>query len=270
MKEKNNLFLITLLMLVTFNSANAMQMQIGHLDGAAAAQSSSSDDQSTATDQDTDIERNIDNINRDSSFHYPGNVSFILGYSRTNVKNGEMNNVSITPVVRVPTFSFQNKSIGLNGITLGINQFLTYHFGYELFMSYYLAGKNNQSYSGTYDIGDPPNLVNANANTTTKLLTTELLGMAGLHLTKNILLVGKLGVGYERLNQASDIGATFVRTPDTYVPYSDTVKQNKFGLAGGAELRFDLNENFSLAFGVNDLHAKQNMLAYQANLLMRL
>ncbi len=57
----------------------------------------------------------------------------------------------------------------------------------------------------------------ATVSTDNKLLTTELLAIGGLHLTQNILLVGKLGLGYARLNQDSTIQASF-SSPGT--PYT--------------------------------------------------
>lgn len=204
----------------------------------------------------------------DYDLKYPGPISLLLGYSRTTVSNGKINGLSVAYIDPIgPVTNYQEQSVALNGITFGINQFLTYHFGYELNINYYLKNKSNTFYTGTYN---GSNVVTADGAVQTKLLTTELLGMLGLHMTKHILLVLKAGVGYERFEQQTNIDASFTEPTTAFVPYASDEKTNKFGVAGAAGLRFDLNDNFSLTLDANDLHAKKNIVAYQAGLLMRL
>lgn len=227
------------------------------------------------TDNDNDAE---------DTLAYPGRISLILGYSRVGIKDAKIDNLSVTPLVRhnqldLPNTTYSTKSSDLNGIKIGLNQFITKHFGYEVNINYYLSQKNEDDYNGEYQPGNGPGLpattVASKGTVNNKLLTAELMGMAGLHLTHSILVVAKLGVGYVRFSQDYNITSTFNQagTPVDifgYNPVNDKAKNNKFGIAGELALRFDLNDNFSLSFGVNDLHANKNFMAYQAGLLMRL
>ncbi len=258
MKQINPLFLQIITLMLAFATASssfAMDVKTRRL---------------TTTDDSTVTAEADSSSNVDDNLRYPGRISFILGYSHMTVNNGRLNDLSVTVVNTEPKNNFTTTAIPLNGITLGINQFITKYFGYELNVSYYLGKKTHGNYVGTYD-PDPidPTIVNANGSIKTNLLTTELLGMAGLHITQHILVVAKLGVGYERYKQTTMINATFTNPNADYVPYNTIEKNNKFGIAGGADLRVDLNDNFSFSLGVNDLYAKKNMLAYQATLLLR-
>lgn len=265
MKQNKLLFLLAItiaLFSISFDSS-AMELSMHSLTPEGGSISNDPTAQQTVVGPDAEYYSDYD-------LKYPGPVSFLLGYSRTNISNGKMSGLSVLYDPSAPIYNFQTQSAGLNGITLGINQFITYHFGYEFNFNYYLNSNLKTSYTGTYADGVPPNIVTANGSVKNTLLTTELLGMLGLHMTKQILFIVKAGVGYEHFQQLTHIDASFTDTTNTYVPYDTTVKENKFGVAGAAGLRFDLNENFSLTLDANDLHAKKNIVAYQAGLLMRL
>jgi opacity protein-like surface antigen len=230
--------------------------------------------------QDTDTTTSSNSTNdADDNLKYPGRISLILGYSHVSIKNAKISDLTTRPQnipgsFPVPRTTYSTESSSLNGINIGINQFITQHFGYEVNLSYYLTNKSENDYNAEYQPSAGPGLpatqVTSKATMQNKLLTTEIMGMAGLHVTKSILLVAKLGLGYVRFSQNYRVNSTFSQPVGGYVPLNEKTKNNKFGIAAALALRFDLNDNFSLSLGVNDLHAKKDFIAYQAGLLMRL
>lgn len=204
---------------------------------------------------------------------YPSKISFILGYSRVTVKNASISSLSVPEQQLI--FNQELTSAPLDGIKIGVTQFITVHWGYELATNYFLSKKSNANYSGNYDDFSPPeSTANANSSLTTKLWTVEALAVGGIHLSQNWLLLAKFGLGYEYLTQPNTISGTVVDNynvnPPTTIPSSNsTYKAHSLGLAGGVGIRYSLTHNFSFEVGANDLAGKRNLLMYEATMLVR-
>lgn len=220
-----------------------------------------------------DAESYTDVVNTPAQQVNHGQLSFVLGYTRSTIKAASIQNLLISPATPQPITTYQKDAVPLNGITLGINQFLTKYFGYEFDFNYYLSSRSNSTYNGVYQPAQAPDLpilVNATATSQTSLFNLELLGMGGLHLSDDFLLVGKLGLGFLHSQIKNTINASFTDATVPYTPYSNTEKNNHIGLAGDLGVRYDLSQNFSLTADLNDLYAKKNYVAYQAGILLRL
>ncbi|MBX9705133.1 MAG: hypothetical protein K5Q00_02675 [Gammaproteobacteria bacterium] len=196
---------------------------------------------------------------------------YSVGYTYATIKNAGITNISLrqspyspSPGIDYPYLAYENKYGGGSGANAKISYLWQNHWGTEINFAYVKISAT-QGFNGTTNIGDTP----TSGQYTRKVSTffTEALGEYAFSLTPSLALLAKAGAGYEYQNQVVGLSGIV----GDGVPFVTTAQQKEqhFGPAAAAELRYAVLQNVSLGFELNDLAAHQNIIAANANVVVR-
>lgn len=194
-----------------------------------------------------------------------------VGYTYAMIENAAITYISLQQLppdevtVDYPYLSYSDKYSGASASNAKISYLWSNHWGAEINIAY-VKNTSIEGVNGNTNVGNTA--VTGQYTYKVNTFYTEALGEYAFALTPRLALLAKAGAGYEYQNQSLTFSGTIVGDGVKF----NTVTQQKeqhYGPAAAAELRYAVTSNVSLGVELNDLAASENIVAANANINYR-